>query len=198
MAGKFKVKTNTKPVVDNTVSGNTLEEIWEALRKKALACSDAVGMAVTDIKTPNVNTFTEEKAKKGPKKKGNEAWIVAGKPGEVLMTVTITLPKLSSDKNLSKAAKKEWKRFRAAVSAHEDLHVDVATKLAETIAQELTDMRGHGEGKTKDAAIAAAVADYTKQYKKAYGGTKIAERVKKTHAALDSKGNTFTLDINID
>ncbi|MEX0282316.1 MAG: DUF922 domain-containing protein [Arenibacterium sp.] len=198
MAGKFKVKVTTNPVKDNVVSGNTLEEIWESLRKNALACSDAVGMADTGIKTPNVKTFTEEKSKKGPKKKGNEAWTVIGKPGDVKLIVTITLPKLSSDKNLSKAAKKEWKRFRAAVSAHEDLHVDVAKKLAETIAQELTDMRGHGEGKDKVTAIAAAEADYVKQYKKAYGGTKIAERVKKTHAVLDSKGNTFTLDINID
>ena len=198
MAGKFKVKKKTNPTKDNTVSGNTLEEIWESLRKNALACSDAVGMAETGIKTPKVTKFDEEKSKKGPKKKGNEAWTVAGKPGEVKLIITVTLPKLASDKNLSKAAKKEWKRFRAAVSAHEDLHVSVATKLAETIAQELTDMRGHGEGKDKDAAINAAVADYVKQYDKAYGGTKIAERVKKTHADLDSKGNTFTLDVNIE
>ena len=92
MAGKFKVKKKTNPTKDNTVSGNTLEEIWESLRKNALACSDAVGMAETGIKTPQVTKFDEEKSKKGPEKKGNEAWTVAGKPGEVKLIITVTLP----------------------------------------------------------------------------------------------------------
>jgi len=49
----------------------------------------------------------------------------------------------------------------------------------------------------KDAAIKAAVAAYVKQYAAAYGGSKVAERVKKAHEALDKKGNTFELDDSI-
>ena len=31
-----------------------------------------------------------------------------------------------------------------------------------------------------------------------YGGSNVTKRVKKAHDALDAKGNTFTLDVNID
>lgn len=179
------------------ISGATLEEIYNDMIKKQVGGTDAVGDCTTSVTTPNITKFDEEEDKKF-KKKGEVQWFVTAKSGEVEMDTTITLPELKSDKELSDKAKKEWARFIKELSAHEDLHVEAAWKVAEEIAEELSKMKGTGAGKDKDAAIKAAEADFVKQYKAAYGGTKVAERVKKAHEALDKKGNTFTLDIDIE
>ena len=196
MAGKFSAKISSKSNKKNVVAGDTLEEIWEDLRRKGLKTSDVVGSADTGVITPNITKFDEKEDKKAAKNKDEQGWSVAGKPADVKVEVTITLPSLKSDRKLSPKAKKEWQRFVKAVSAHEDLHVDAALNLAKEIAAELTAMRGLGSGKDKDAAIAAAEADFVKKYKAAYGGNKVAKRVKKAHEKLDAKGNTFTLDVN--
>lgn len=197
MAGKITVK---KPSISNktySVEGKTLEEIRNDMVKKQIGGTDAVGDCTTKVTSPNISKFDEEQDKKF-KGKG-EQWIVTAKSGpEVTIDVTITLPVLKSDKDLSDKAKKEWARFLKDLTAHEDLHVAAAQGVADEIAEELTKMKGTGQGKDKDAAIKAAEADYVKQYKAAYGGTKVAERVNKAHEALDKKGNTFDLDDSIE
>lgn len=198
MAGKFKAKLASTQNKANKISGDTLEDIWNDLRKKGLKSSDVVGSADTGVTTPNITKFDEEEDKKAAKKKDEEGWAVTGKPADVKVDVVITLPKLNSDKKLSAKAKKEWQRFVKEVSAHEDEHVEVAMKVAKEIAEELTKMRGIGSGKDKKAAIKAAEADYVKIYKAAYGGDKVSKRVKKAHKDFDAKGNTFMLDVNID
>lgn len=197
MAGKITVK---KPSITNktySVEGTTLEEIRNDLVKKQIGGTDAVGDCTTKVTSPNITKFEEEQDKKF-KGKG-EQWFVTAKSGpEVEIDVTITLPTLKSDKALSDKAKKEWQRFLKELTAHEDLHVAAAQGVADEIAEELSKLKGTGQGKDKDAAIKAAETDYVKQYKAAYGGTKVAERVKKAHDALDKKGNTFDLDDSID
>lgn len=198
MAQAVKAKKTKSKTSTYTVSGDTLEEIQDSLLAKQVGGTDGVGDCTTGVKAPSISKFEEEKNEKF-KKKGEEEWVVTAKFGyEVEMEVAITLPELKSDKALSPKAKKEWQRFLKELTAHEDLHVDAAWAVAEEIATELSEMKGTGSGKDKNAAIKAAVADYVKQYKAAYGGSKVAERVKKAHEALDKKGNTFTLDIDID
>jgi predicted secreted Zn-dependent protease len=179
------------------ISGDSLEAIYNDMLKKQIGGTDAVGDCTTEVRTPAIARFDEDEDKKF-KKPGLVQWFVTAKSGEVEMDATITLPELKSDKALSAEAKKEWARFLKELSAHEDLHVDAAWKVAQDIADELSNMKGTGAGKDKDAAVAAAQADFVKQYKAAYGGTKVAERVKKAHEALDKKGNVFTLDIDIE
>ncbi len=181
-----------------TVSGDTLEEIQDDLFAKQIGGTDAVGDCSTTVTAPSISRFDEKENPK-PKKKGTVEYTVTAKPGpKVEMTGTITLPVLKSDKKLSAKAKKEWQRFIGKLTAHENEHVKVAQAVADAIADELSGMEGRGAGKDKKTAVKAAVADYVKQYKAAYGGSKVAERVAKAHAALDKKGNTFTLDVNID
>lgn len=180
------------------VSGSTVEEIWNDLLDKQIGGTDAVGDCTTLVKTPNISKFDEKENPK-PKKKGTVEVTVTAKAGPTVeMTGSITLPTLKSDKGLSAKGKKEWQRFLSALTAHEDKHVEAAFAVAEEIAQELSSMSGTGVGKDKAAATKAAIADYVKQYKSAYGGTNVAKRVDKAHKALDAKGNTFSLDINID
>jgi predicted secreted Zn-dependent protease len=198
MVGKFKARIASTKNKTYTVSGDTLEDIWNDIRKKGLKGSDVVGAADTGVSTPNITKFDEEEDKKAAKKKDEEGWVVTGKPADVKVEVVITLPNLKSDRKLSPKAKKEWQRFVKEVSAHEDEHVEAAMNVAKEIAEELTKMRGAGSGKDKKASIKAAEADFVKKYKAAYGGDKVAKRVQKAHDAFDAKGNTFTLDVNID
>ena len=180
-----------------SVEGDTVEAILTDLEKKQIGGTDAVGDCTTGVKVPAIDKFEEEENKKF-KGKDKVEWFVTAKSGEVEMEGTITLPVLKSDKNLSDKGKKEWGRFLKELTAHEDLHVAAAMSVADEIATELSAMKGTGQGKDKDAAIKAAEADFVKQYKAAYGGDKVAKRVTKAHAALDSKGNTFSLDANVE
>ena len=181
-----------------TVQGKTLTEIRESLLANQIGGTDAVGDCTTAVKVPSISKFDEEENSK-PKQKGMVEWTVTAKAGpQIDITATITLPALKSDKDLSAAAKKEWQRFAKELSAHEDLHVAAGQSVADEIAEELSNMKATGLGKDKDAAIKAAVTAYVKQYAAAYGGSKVAERVKKAHEALDKKGNTFDLDDSIE
>mgnify|MGYP001811667589 CR=1 FL=1 len=179
------------------VSGDTLEEIQDSLFANQLKGStDAVGDCKTGISTPKITNFIEKESKK-PKKKGTTEITITAKPGKkVELTGTITLPALKSDKKLSAKGKAEWKRFYGALKSHEDDHVAEVWKLTQTIADELSALEGKGVGKDKDAALKAAKADYKKQYAKAFSDSAIMARVTKAHATVDSKGNTFTLDVN--
>jgi predicted secreted Zn-dependent protease len=180
------------------VEGKTLAEIHESLLANQVGGTDAVGDCTTAVKVPSISKFDEEENAK-PKDKGMVEWTVTAKAGpQIAITATITLPALKSDKDLSPAAKKEWQRFAKELSAHEDLHVAAGQSVADEIAEELSNMKATGSGKEKADAIKAAVASYVKQYAAAYGGSKVAERVKKAHEALDKKGNTFDLDDSIE
>lgn len=193
--------TVASPSIKNktySVSGDTLQEIYDDLLKKQVGGTDAVGDCTTGVTVPSVKKFDEEQNEKF-KKKGQEEWIVTAKKGlEVTIDVTITLPSLTSDGKLTKAAKKEWARWLKDLTAHEDLHVEAAKTVAEECAKELSDMKGTGQGKDKDAAIKAAEAAFVKAYDAAFGGSKVAQRVAAAHKKLDAKGNTFTLDISKD
>jgi predicted secreted Zn-dependent protease len=197
MAGAVTAKKGTIKSKSYTVAGDTIEAILTDLEKKQIGGTDAVGDCTTAVAVPAISKFEEEENKKF-KGKDKVEWFVTAKSGEVEMTGTITLPTLASDKNLSDKGKKEWGRFLKELTAHEDLHVEAAWAVAEEIAKELSEMKGTGQGKDKDAAIKAAEADFVKQYKAAYGGDKVAKRVTKAHAALDAKGNTFSLDANVE
>lgn len=191
-----KAKKNAITHKTYTVEGDTIEAIYNDLLKKQIGGTDAVGDCSTAVKVPSIAKFDEEENKK-PRKKGEVEWTVSAKAGhEVEMDTTITLPVLKSDKKLSAAAKKEWGRFLKELTAHEDLHVEAAWKVAEEVAAELTKMKATGSGKDKDAAIKAAVAEYVKQFKAEYGGDKVSKRVDKAHKALDAKGNTFDMDLD--
>lgn len=197
MAGAVTAKKGTIKSKTYTVAGDTVEDILTDLEKKQIGGTDAVGDCTTEVKVPSFSKFEEEENKTF-KGKDKVEWFVTAKSGEVEMTGTITLPVLASDKKLSDKGKKEWARFLKELTAHEDLHVAAAWSVAEEIARELSDMKGTGQGKDKDAAVKAAVADFVKQYKDAYGGDKVAKRVVKAHEALDAKGNTFTLDVTVE
>jgi predicted secreted Zn-dependent protease len=197
MGNAVTAKKNAVKNKTYSISGDTLEAIYNDMLKKQIGGTDAVGDCTTGVSTPNIGRFDEEEDKKF-KKQGMVQWFVTAKSGEVEMDATITLPELKSDKALSDDAKKEWARFLKELTAHEGLHVDAAWKVAEDIADELSTLKGTGAGKDKDAAVNAAQTDFVKQYKTAYGGTRVAERVKKAHEALDKKGNVFTLDIDIE
>lgn len=194
------IKADKASVSNKTygVQGKTLAEIRDSLVANQIGGTDAVGDCTTAVKVPSISKFDEEENPK-PKQKGMVEWTIQAKSGpKVEVDATITLPVLKSDKDLSAAAKKEWQRFLSELSAHEDLHVAAAQGVADEIAEELSKMKATGSGKDKDAAIKAATADYVKQYNAAYAGTKVAERVKKAHQALDKKGNTFDLDDSIE
>lgn len=111
------------------------------------------------------------------------------KGGTLTSTCQMTLPKLASEKVLTPAALKEWKRFRAATERHEDGHADSYFALAETLAGEASELSAVGKGKDEKAAKADAQKAMLELLKKTYGGTVLSDRIKAAAKAYDKKTN---------
>lgn len=110
------------------------------------------------------------------------------KGGTLTCNTTTTLPKLASDKDLSAAAKTEWKRFLSKVQVHEDGHADSYFNLADVISTGLNIMAGKGTGKDERSAQAAAAKDLTTQISKKLSGTNsLSQQVKDDAKAYDAR-----------
>jgi predicted secreted Zn-dependent protease len=109
------------------------------------------------------------------------------KSGSVTTSCAIVMPKLASDKDLSDAAKKEWKRFVEAVGKHETGHADAYFAEAQSLARELDKMTATATGKTEKAAQAAAAKALLEQLKATYGGSVLDDRMKASAKAYDAK-----------
>ena len=171
-----------------TVVGTTLGEIDKDIEKKGPpdpneskkysgSCRGKVEVAIKE-------SDIEHEVKSAG---GNFAAVARLKSGSVTSTAVITVPKLASDKDLSDAAKKEWRRFLVFVGVHERGHADSYYEVACVVGKDLNTMSGTGTGKTeKDAKIAATKALYAQIVKK-YGGAAMDDLVKADAKAYDSK-----------
>lgn len=107
--------------------------------------------------------------------------------GSVTSSAVITVPKLASDKGLSDAAKKEWKRFLVGVGIHERGHADSYYALAVKVAQDLANMQGTATGTNEKAAKAAALKSLFEMISKRYSATAIGTLIKADAKAYDGK-----------
>lgn len=199
MAGKVKLKKKGVKTTTYAVSGDTLAAIWESI--KANGPKDGgkarAGYTSCPVATPSSFDFDFE-VTDDPKKKGAKQAVATPKGGEVEIECTIQMPKLASDKALSDAAKKEWKRFIAEVEAHEKEHVAESEKVAQAVADQIGALRGTGSDADEKKAKKAAVADFVKNFKAGFSGADHPdERLKKANKALDSGGHGPVLDLTI-
>lgn len=109
------------------------------------------------------------------------------KGGTVTSSAVITVPKLGSDKALSDAAKKEWKRFLVAVGVHERGHADSYYALAVKVAQDLANMDGSAQGTSEKVAKAAALKQLYGRISTKYTEAAIGALVKADAKAYDGK-----------
>ena len=109
------------------------------------------------------------------------------KSGSVVSSCAIVMPKLASDKGLSDAAKKEWKRFLAAVDKHESGHADGIYDEAKSLAAELDKVSASATGKDEKSAKVAAIKALYAQLQKNYGGSTLSDLVNANIKAYDSK-----------
>ncbi len=197
MAGKVIVD-KSEDTDDYEVSGSTLAEIWEDIKAKGPkdGGKDRAGYTTCTATTPKSAAF-DGKVEPSKAKPGEQQASVWFKNAKMPLTCKIQLPKLKSDKGLSDAAKKEWKRFLAGVKKHEKEHVAESLKEAKKIAGELAALTGVGTDKDKAKAIKAAQADHAKKEKKDYSKAKLTERMDKVNKALDAGGHGPVLDLSI-
>lgn len=171
-----------------TVNGKTLAEINAEIEKKgptdpneskryAGSCRGeiAIRIAAADVE------FETRPAG------GSVEAVAKLKGGSVTSNALITVPKLGSDKGLSDAAKKEWKRFLVAVGVHERGHADSYYALAVKVAQDLANMKGTASAANEKAAKAAAVKSLFERIGKQYSATAIGALVKADAKAYDGK-----------
>jgi len=171
-----------------TVSGKTLEEINKDMGKKGPTdpneskrfSGSCLGQLAIDIKPKDIGFETQSSAK-------GFAAVARLKGGSVTSSAVITTPKLASDKDLSDAARKEWRRFLVFVGVHERGHADSYYALAVKVMQDLSEMSGTGTGKTENEARAAAGKALYAKISGQYGGTAIADLVKADAKAYDAK-----------
>jgi predicted secreted Zn-dependent protease len=196
MAGKVKLSEKGLKKSTYTVSGTTLAEIWADIQAKGPkdGGSARAGYTTCPVTTPQRVDFDGEVKEN---KKGEQDATVWIKSAEVSIECTIQMPQLASDKDLSDAAKKEWKRFMTELVTHEAEHVKVSKAEAKKIADELGELTGTGSDKDKKKAIAAAQKDFAKSLKAEFGDSAVDNRLKKVNAALDSGGHGPVLKTSI-
>lgn len=184
----FKVKHTGTVNKWYTVKGDTLADIWKSIEAKGPRADGKKVAGLTTCPVTVDGKATKFDQKFTPGKKGGfdaELW---HKSGSINYKCTILMPKLASDKKLSKAAKAEWKRFMGKLAIHEQGHVDVTDAEAKLIGKEMDAMKFIGSGKDKKSAFAAAVKTYKKDFPAKFGGTKVDDRLKKAHKAFHTKG----------
>jgi predicted secreted Zn-dependent protease len=171
-----------------TVNGKTLEEINKDMEKKGPTDPNESkrfsGSCLGEIaiKLEGKDLTIEAKASGA-----NFAAVARLKSGLVTSTAVITVPKLGSDKALSDAAKKEWKRFLVSVGIHERGHADSYYALAVKVAGELDGMSGSANGTSEKEAKAAAVKSLYDAISKKYSVAAIGDLVKADAKAYDGK-----------
>ncbi len=122
------------------------------------------------------------------KKKGYVAKVtVSG--GSVIYSGAIKMPKLKSDKALSKKAKAEWKRFSAKLLDHEKEHVARAAKETKKIVKELAVLTLEAKGKTKKDALKAAQKAMISKVKESYADDKLRKRLLAIHESFDKESD---------
>ncbi len=180
----FNVKHTGTANKTYTVKGDTLADIWKSIEKN--------GPVIDGKRVAGLTTCPVEVAKSSVKydqtfkasKKGGFDAELFHKSGTVSYKCTILMPKLASDKKLSKAAKVEWKRFMGKLAKHEQGHVIATGKEAKVLAAEFDAVKYKGSGKDKNAAFKDAIKTYKKEFLAKYGGTKLTDRLKKVHKAF--------------
>jgi predicted secreted Zn-dependent protease len=171
-----------------TVSGKTLDEINKDMEKKGPTdpneskrySGSCLGKLDIQIKPKDIAFETKSNGSKF-------AAIARLDGGSVTSSAVITVPKLASDKELSDAARKEWKRFLVFVGVHERGHADSYYALAVKVMQDLHEMSGSGTGNSENEAKAAAGKALYDQINKKYGGSALSDLVKADAKAYDAK-----------
>lgn len=184
----FKVKHTGTTNKWYTVKGETLDEVWKDIQRKGpkedgkkVAGLTTCPVEVDPASVKMDQTFTA-------RKKGGFDAELFHKSGRLTYKCTILMPKLASDRKLSRDAKVEWKRFMGKLATHETGHVTVTGKEAKVIGGELDAMKSKGTGNDKRAAFNDAVKTYKKEFTAKYGGTKIEDRLKKVHKTYHVRG----------
>jgi predicted secreted Zn-dependent protease len=107
--------------------------------------------------------------------------------GYVTNTCAITMPRLRSESALSSAARQEWRRFLAAVEAHEQGHVDSYFPEAETIARALDGLSAPGTGRNENAARRAAAEALNTLIESRYSQSQLVAIANANAAAYDRR-----------
>jgi predicted secreted Zn-dependent protease len=182
------VKRNPSSTTTYAVTGKTLAEINKDILKKgpvdpnegkryAGSCKGTLSLSLL----PKELTY-ETTAGSSPVE-------VTATPtgGTLTLSSVITIPKLASDKGLSDAAKKEWKRFIEKTQVHEDGHADSFATVAATVAHEINHMSATGTGADEKAAQTAAAKALFAKISDAYGGSKLSDLITDDIKAYDAK-----------
>lgn len=197
MAGKLTVKQNATKMDPYDVKGSTLAEIWDDIKAKGPSDGGKPRAGYTKAPVDSPKKVDYDGKVKQDKKKGEfsvEVWI---KSAVFTCSPEIRHPKLTSDKDLSPKAKKEWKRFYAALMSHENEHVTATVSTAQKFADELGAIKGKATDSDKDKAKELATKDLESQKDKTFTDAELQKRLKKANKDLDSGGHGPVLDTSI-
>ena len=198
MAGKVTVKQNKASTKPYKVSGSTLAEIWTDIKAKGPKDGGKDRAGYTQAPVTSAKTFNYDGKVKQDKKKNEynvEVWM---KEAAFTCDPEIQHPSLTSDKDLSAKAKKEWKRFYGELMSHENEHVTTTIEATKKFGAELIALVGKGTDADKEKAKEKAQEDWTKQRDKdKLDDAELKKRLKKANADLDSGGHGPVLDTSI-
>ena len=186
--GSITAKRGAVTEKSYTVNGKTLEEINKDIEKKGPTdpneskkyAGSCLGEIAIKLEGKDIEFETKASG-------ASVAAVARLKSGLVTSSAVITAPKLGSDKALSDAAKKEWKRFLVSVGIHERGHADSYYALAVKVAQDLANMEASAMGANEKAAKAAALKSLYERISKAYSASAIGALVKADAKTYDGK-----------
>ncbi len=168
-----------------TVAGDTLEAVWKDVQKKGPKDGSTKVAAITETEIIVSKLMREGMATPSKKKQGEFDAVIAFKSGLVTYTGEILLPKLSSDKNLSKEARAEWKRFMGKLLAHEKAHVAKTRDLALKILKEIEALKITTTAPDKKKAGELAMKALKSAFEKGFTKKIVSARIENMHAAYD-------------
>ncbi|KIN62980.1 DUF922 domain containing protein [Sulfitobacter noctilucicola] len=194
----YKVKHSGTSVKYYNVKGDTLADIWASIEAKGPKAhgKNVAGLTTCPVTVNPASTKFDQKFTPG--KKGGYDAEMWHKSITLEYKCTIKMPKLASDKNLSKAAKAEWKRFIAQLNVHEQGHVDVTGKEAKVMGTEIDAMKFKGTGKDKQTAFKDAIKSYKRDFGAKYSQANVDARLEAAHKKFhNSKGHGPALNKTI-
>lgn len=183
---------------DYDVQGATLAEIWNDI--KAKGPKDGGKDRAGYTKAPATLDELEFKGTRKQNRRTGE-WLyelsVKSVPFKMESTV-IKRPKLKSEKDLSKPARREWRRFMSELNAHELEHVTVTEAEARKFGAEILRIKSNAIDADWEKAKEKAREKFDKKLAQKHTAAKLKERLDKANKKLDQGGHGPVLKTSIE
>lgn len=171
------------------VAGKTLAEIWADVSKKGPK-DDGKKVAALTTTVILSGKLKPNRSTNSPSQKDGAVEVTISLASAVVSyAASIEMPALASDKDLSKQAKAEWKRFMGKLQVHENEHVALAQEYCREFAKRLEKFNVTEAAEDEGKATVLATKKFLAAFKNEFSQKSTSAEVRKRHQKLDKASN---------